>query len=134
MQLTKLGHACVRLEKDGGVLVIDPGAFSGDMPWTGRTPCSSPTSTSTTSVPDSMRAALDGRARACSCGPRPRWPSSSPSSATGCTAVAPRRHFSAAGFGVHVYGSEHAVIHPDIPDVANVGSWSTARSSTPGTR
>ena len=30
MQFTKLGHACVRLEKDGGVMVIDPGAFSGD--------------------------------------------------------------------------------------------------------
>ena len=26
-----------------------------------------------------------------------------------------------AGFGVHVYGSEHAVIHPDIPTVPNVG-------------
>jgi len=25
MRFTKLGHACARLEKDGGVLVIDPG-------------------------------------------------------------------------------------------------------------
>ena len=30
MQFTKLGHACVRLVKDGGVLVIDPGGWSGD--------------------------------------------------------------------------------------------------------
>ena len=30
MKLTKLGHACWRLEKDGRVLVIDPGAFSGE--------------------------------------------------------------------------------------------------------
>ncbi|MEU6413549.1 MBL fold metallo-hydrolase [Microbispora sp. NPDC046933] len=29
MQLTKLGHACWRLEKDGRTLVIDPGSFSG---------------------------------------------------------------------------------------------------------
>ena len=28
MRLTKKGHACVRLEKDGQVLVIDPGGFS----------------------------------------------------------------------------------------------------------
>ena len=28
MRLTKLGHACVRLDKDGAVLVIDPGAVS----------------------------------------------------------------------------------------------------------
>ena len=29
MRLTKLGHACVRLEKDGARLVIDPGVWSG---------------------------------------------------------------------------------------------------------
>ena len=27
----------------------------------------------------------------------------------------------AAGFDVHVYGSEHAVLHQDIPMIANVG-------------
>src|SRR5207247_9651949 len=29
--------------------------------------------------------------------------------------------FPAAGFDVHVYGSEHAVLHQDIPIIANVG-------------
>src|SRR5215469_18068124 len=29
MKLTKLAHACVRLDKDGEALVIDPGAFGG---------------------------------------------------------------------------------------------------------
>ena len=28
MRFTKLGHSCVRLEKDGAVVVIDPGAWS----------------------------------------------------------------------------------------------------------
>jgi L-ascorbate metabolism protein UlaG (beta-lactamase superfamily) len=28
MRFTKLGQSCVRLEKDGAVLVIDPGTFS----------------------------------------------------------------------------------------------------------
>lgn len=28
MKLTKLGHACVRLEKNGRALVIDPGALT----------------------------------------------------------------------------------------------------------
>jgi L-ascorbate metabolism protein UlaG (beta-lactamase superfamily) len=28
MQLTKFGHACVRLERDGRVLIIDPGIYS----------------------------------------------------------------------------------------------------------
>src|SRR5260370_42379686 len=29
MRLTKLGHSCVRLEKGGATLVIDPGIWSG---------------------------------------------------------------------------------------------------------
>jgi L-ascorbate metabolism protein UlaG (beta-lactamase superfamily) len=28
MRFTKLGHSCVRLEKDGATLVIDPGTFT----------------------------------------------------------------------------------------------------------
>ena len=28
MKLTKYTHACVRLEKESGVLVLDPGTFS----------------------------------------------------------------------------------------------------------
>ncbi|HET6987492.1 MAG TPA: MBL fold metallo-hydrolase, partial [Kribbella sp.] len=28
MKLTKFAHACVRLEKDGKVLLVDPGSFS----------------------------------------------------------------------------------------------------------
>ncbi|GII55763.1 MBL fold metallo-hydrolase [Planotetraspora thailandica] len=30
MKLTKLGHACWRMEKNGSTLVLDPGAFSGE--------------------------------------------------------------------------------------------------------
>ena len=28
MRLTKLGHSCVRLDKDGATVVIDPGTFT----------------------------------------------------------------------------------------------------------
>jgi hypothetical protein len=28
MRITKLGHACVRIEYDGGVVVVDPGGFT----------------------------------------------------------------------------------------------------------
>ena len=30
MRLTKYGHACVRLDVDGGAVIIDPGTFSAD--------------------------------------------------------------------------------------------------------
>src|SRR5579863_3408687 len=94
MQLTKLGHACVRLEKDGGVLVIDPGGFSGDSALDGADAVLVTHEHFDHVVPDSLRAAL---------------------------AASPGDTFTAAGFDVHVYGAEHAVIHPDIPTIANVG-------------
>ena len=40
MQLTKYAHSCLRVEHDGGVLVIDPGVFSdARLRSTGRTRC-----------------------------------------------------------------------------------------------
>ncbi|HEX9462518.1 MAG TPA: MBL fold metallo-hydrolase, partial [Alphaproteobacteria bacterium] len=30
MRMTKLGHSCVRLERDGQQIVLDPGVWSGD--------------------------------------------------------------------------------------------------------
>ncbi|HEV3066212.1 MAG TPA: MBL fold metallo-hydrolase [Streptosporangiaceae bacterium] len=120
MRFTKLGHACVRLEKDGGVLVIDPGAFSGEAALDGADAVLVTHEHFDHVVPDSLRAALAAR-------PGLRvW---APGSVTGEFAeygdrvktVGHGDTFTAAGFGVHVYGSEHAVIHPDIPTVANVG-------------
>src|SRR5215831_14230476 len=61
MQLTKLGHACVRLEKDGGVLVIDSGAFSGDHALDGANAVLVTHEHFDHVVPDSMRAALAAR-------------------------------------------------------------------------
>jgi hypothetical protein len=41
---------------------------------------------------------------------------------------------SAAGFDVHVYGHDHALIHQDIPSVVNTGFWSRANRSIRATR
>jgi L-ascorbate metabolism protein UlaG (beta-lactamase superfamily) len=120
MRFTKLGHACVRLEKDGAVLVIDPGAFSGDTALDGADAVLVTHEHFDHVVPDSLRAVL-----AASPGLRV-W---APDSVTGefaefgdrVKAVGHGDTFTAAGFDVHVYGSEHAVIHPDIPGCANVG-------------
>jgi L-ascorbate metabolism protein UlaG (beta-lactamase superfamily) len=120
MRFTKLGHACVRLEKDGAVLVIDPGAFSGDNALDGADAVLVTHEHFDHVVPDALRAALAGR-------PGLRlW---APAAVTEqfaefgdrARSVAHGDDFTAAGFTVHVYGSEHAVIHPDIPVVPNVG-------------
>ena len=120
MRLTKLGHACVRLDKDGAVLVVDPGAFSDPEALAGANAVLITHEHFDHIDADRVRAAL----------------TADPGLQLWSTAVVAdqfadlgdRVHtvghgdtFSAAGFDVHVYGSEHAVLHQDIPMIANVG-------------
>ncbi|MFC4031015.1 MBL fold metallo-hydrolase [Streptomyces polygonati] len=121
MKLTKNGHACVRLEKDGRTLVIDPGGWSEDDAAAGadvilvthehpdhfnearlRTGLEANPATelwTLASVADQMSAAFPGRVHTVGHGDA----------------------FTVAGFDVQVHGELHAVIHPDIPRVTNVG-------------
>ncbi|MFD7220112.1 MBL fold metallo-hydrolase [Streptomyces sp. NPDC059892] len=121
MRLTKKAHACVRLEKDGRTLVIDPGGFTEDDATNGADVIlvthehadhfdeghlraglrANPAAELWTlrSVADQISAAFPGRVHTVGHGDT----------------------FSAAGFDVRVYGELHAVIHPDIPRITNVG-------------
>ncbi|GGX21898.1 MBL fold metallo-hydrolase [Streptomyces noursei] len=121
MELTKKTHACVRIEKDGRTLVIDPGAFSEEDAAVGadailvthehldhfdegrlrRAMEAAPAAEIWTlaSVADQISAAFPGRVHT----------------------VGEGDAFTAAGFEVEVYGQLHAVIHPDIPRITNVG-------------
>lgn len=120
MRLTKFGHACVRLEKDGAVLVIDPGAFTEAEAMAGANAVLVTHEHFDHVVPDSMRAAL-----AADPGLH-LWTTASLAQQFAeiggqVHAVGHGDTFNAAGFDVHVYGSEHAVLHQDIPIVQNVG-------------
>lgn len=120
MRLIKYTHACVRIEADAAVLVIDPGAFT-------------------------ERAALDGvdavlithehfdhlnvEALADELGKRPAVKVFTHAAvvdkldalAGAVTTVASGDEFEAAGFKVRAYGGWHAEIHPDVPRVPNLG-------------
>ncbi len=120
MRLTKLGHSCVRLEKDGAHLVIDPGI------WSGTAPLADADAVLITHVhadhldTDIVRSALDSH------GGLELW--TTPDVAEQLSGYGHRVHavhhgdaFTAAGFDVHVYGAEHARIHQEMPTVPNVG-------------
>lgn len=120
MRLTKLGHACVRLEKDGAVLVIDPGAFTGGDALAGADAVLITHEHVDHLEPDRLRAALAADQGL------EVWTNASVASRLAGAggrvhAVAHGDTFRAAGFDVHVYGSEHALVHQDIPPVANTG-------------
>ncbi|QIP83786.1 MBL fold metallo-hydrolase [Streptomyces sp. Tu 2975] len=121
MRLTKRIHACVQLEKDGRRLVIDPGGFSEQDAAVGADVL-----LVTHEHPDHFD---EGRLRAAlEANPSARlW--TLRSVAERLSAAFPGRvstvghgdTFTAAGFDVQVHGELHAVIHPDIPRITNVG-------------
>jgi L-ascorbate metabolism protein UlaG (beta-lactamase superfamily) len=121
MKLTKKTHACIRLEKGGQTLVIDPGSFSEEDAALGADAVLITHEHLDHFNEDRLRAALDANPAA------ELWTLSSV--ADQVSAAFPGRvhtvghgdTFSAAGFDVQVYGELHAVIHPDIPRITNVG-------------
>ncbi|MFF7216694.1 MBL fold metallo-hydrolase [Streptomyces sp. NPDC008238] len=121
MKLTKRGHACVRLEKDGRVLVIDPGGFTEPDAAVGADAVLVTHEHADHFSEQQLRAALEADPAA------EIW--TLKSVADQVSAAFPGRvhtvgegdTFSAAGFDVEVHGQMHAVIHPDIPRITNVG-------------
>ena len=119
MRLTKYSHACVRLEKDG-VLVIDPGVFAERAALDGVDAVLITHEHFDHLNVSMLTDALAGR-------PEVRiftHPDVVPKlgdlgSIT--TTVNSGDEFGAAGFAVRAYGGWHAVIHPDIPRVPNLG-------------
>ncbi|MET7735375.1 MBL fold metallo-hydrolase [Streptomyces sp. NPDC005402] len=121
MKLTKMSHACVRLEKDGQTLVLDPGAFSEEDAALGADAILVTHEHLDHFSEDRLRTALDANPAA------EIW--TLKSVAEKIRAAFPGRvhtvghgdSFTAAGFDVQVHGELHAVIHPDIPRITNVG-------------
>ncbi|MCX4957125.1 MBL fold metallo-hydrolase [Streptomyces virginiae] len=121
MKLTKRLHSCVQLEKDGRTLVIDPGAFSEPDAGLGADAL-----LVTHEHPDHfeegrLRAALDADPAVRLWTLRSVAEKLAPAYPGRVHTVGHGDAFTAAGFEVQVHGELHAVIHPDIPRVTNVG-------------
>jgi L-ascorbate metabolism protein UlaG (beta-lactamase superfamily) len=120
MRLTKLGHACVRLEKDGARLVIDPGIWSGS-----GVLAEADAVLVTHEHPDHLDA--DAVRSAVAANPDLQlWTNASVARQLEdlggqVQVVGHGDSFTAAGFEIHVYGRDHAQIMPEIPIIANTG-------------
>ncbi len=120
MRMTKLRHSCVRLERDGQRIVMDPGIWSGDDLLAGA---------NAVLITHEHADHLDGAQVRAALKTDPAlelWTTGSVAAQFGdfgarVHTVGHGDAFTAAGFDIRVYGSDHAVIHPDLPIVPNVG-------------
>ncbi|MFB6566113.1 MBL fold metallo-hydrolase [Streptomyces noursei] len=120
MELTKFGHACVRLEKDGRRLVIDPGGLSDPRALEGADAV-----LVTHEHFDHFSEEVLRRAAAARPGLRV-WTNSSVARrldglGAQVASTGDGDAFSAAGFDIRVHGAWHSVIHPDVPRISNIG-------------
>lgn len=122
MKLTKHEHACVVLEKDGASIVIDPGSFSSGA---AEIIAGVDAILITHEHFDHINEAAVNEALAA----RPDLRVYAPAALGGMlaahqdqfTAVATGDSLTIGSFAVTVHGSQHAMIHPDIPVIPNVG-------------
>jgi L-ascorbate metabolism protein UlaG (beta-lactamase superfamily) len=119
MRITKFGHACVRVEQDGRVLVLDPGVFTDAAALDGADAVLITHEHADHVHPDHLRgsdapiwtiAAVERRLRA-----------EAPEVAERVTVVRPGDRLEVAGVHVEVVGELHAVIHPDYDRFDNSG-------------
>jgi len=118
VRITKFTHSCLRIEGDG-VLVVDPGEFSERSALDGADAV-----LITHEHPDhldvaALTAAVERRPSLRVFAHEQVLPKLA---AFGdiATAVGPGESFAAAGFPVRAFGGRHALIHPDIPRIANL--------------
>jgi L-ascorbate metabolism protein UlaG (beta-lactamase superfamily) len=121
MQLTKFTHACVRFDDGDRALVIDPGVFSEvEQALDGVDAVLITHEHADHLDADRLRAAAKAN-------PRLRiWAPSAVTESLAdlgeqAVAVGAGESFDAGGFAVRTFGGQHAVIHPSIPVIANVG-------------
>jgi L-ascorbate metabolism protein UlaG (beta-lactamase superfamily) len=120
MRLTKYGHSCVRIERDGAVLVIDPGAFSEPEALDGVDAVLITHEHFDHLNVDLLADALGRRPSVTVHTHRDVLPKLDALTGVVST-VGSGEAFSAAGMRVRAYGGLHAEVHPEIPRVANLG-------------
>ncbi|MFT4011307.1 MAG: MBL fold metallo-hydrolase [Nocardioidaceae bacterium] len=127
MRVTKFGHACVRIEHEGQVVVIDPGGWSEREAVDGATAVlithehADHLDVTNLAATDAPVFTIDAVAQ--------QIAAADPAVRERTTVVAPGERFE-AGLPVQAVGEQHAVIHPELPSFFNSGYLVTAGDQT----
>jgi L-ascorbate metabolism protein UlaG (beta-lactamase superfamily) len=118
MRVTKLGHACIRIEHDGQVLVVDPGTFTEPDAVDGATAVLV-THEHLDHLDVGHLARVDAPVYTIEA-VRRAIADADPAVAERVQVIAPGQQFD-VGLPVTAVGELHAVIHPDLPRFDNTG-------------
>lgn len=118
MRITRLGHACVRIEHEGAVVVLDPGVFTDAEAVDGATAVLITHEHPDHYLPDHLRACDAPVFTVAAVAARIR--EDAPDLLERVTVVAPEERFD-VGVPVRAVGELHAVIHEDYPRFFNSG-------------
>lgn len=119
MELMKYEHACFTLEKDSQLLVVDPGNFTTDF--------ISPSNVVAIVITHEHGDHFDHEQIAAIAAENPNVVIVGHPSITDkievfqTISVLPGDELTTGPFSLRFFGGEHAVIHPDIPTIANLG-------------
>ncbi|MER7084017.1 L-ascorbate metabolism protein UlaG, beta-lactamase superfamily [Saccharopolyspora kobensis] len=121
MQITHFGHSCVLVETGSARLLIDPGTFSADFEGLRELDAvlvthQHPDHLDLERLPALLAANPDARLVV-----DPGSAASIAERGLSATTARPGDAIELGGAAVNVVGGEHAVIHPDIPVVDNIG-------------
>lgn len=123
LELTCWGHAGLRLEREGTRLVIDPGPFTDPAILDGAAAVLVTHEHPDHVTPERLATVVAGDDGPAVWAPAPVVAAlvAAGAPAERVHAVAAGHELEAAGFAVRTVGGAHAVIHPDIPVLENVG-------------
>jgi L-ascorbate metabolism protein UlaG (beta-lactamase superfamily) len=131
MRLTKFGHACIRLEGEGGTVVIDPGGFTEAESVAGAD--------AILITHEHFDHFTEERIRQAAASNRGLQVWTVAAVAKSLSGLGDQLHvvgdgdsFTAAGFEVEAHGTLHAEIHRDIPRITNTGFLIDERLFHPG--
>ncbi|MGW1681410.1 MBL fold metallo-hydrolase [Saccharopolyspora sp. NPDC002376] len=121
MQITHFGHSCVLVETESARLLIDPGTFSADFEGLRDLDAVLVTHQHADHIDlDRLPALLDANPNALLM-VDPGSEASVAERGLSATIARPGDSIELSGAAITVVGGEHAVIHPDIPVVDNIG-------------
>ncbi|MFG3289253.1 MBL fold metallo-hydrolase [Streptomyces sp. NPDC048179] len=121
MRLTRYGHACVRLERDGVVIVIDPGVYSDPRALDGAHAVLVTHEHVDHFAEPVLRAAAEADPALRIWADRAVADRLDGLGGGRVTVVGDGDAFDIEGVGVEAHGELHAPTHPDLPRVTNVG-------------